>query len=409
MFAASVQQYPDSTMSGVAIEGLAESDGNGTYGLVNVSQADGNHATFRQVTTRLRGYKLFHDGVAWTVTLADDEDTCWAYATSAEKQPWKIRADEWHVYTGKEWAPAPPTFAVREAPGAPHFQPQGPPPEPHANFDQWLATKGTLSGCQQCKRLIFILLWMGTWAWVFVSLVRLPSILGDEEEYGYGYGYDSNPCYSAPCDYSSWATMQANGWTSTMSDPTMTTDQYVAETCSEGGTTWFGWDAWGVGATSITLPAAGAGSVDFGNCWDVGECVLYVGGAEVARAYARANHVTAAITFQAGDVLELRDEGPNSVCKLSSISVDTGPYTLSGGCAMSAASVDDCDDGEVRSKRLSDSLCFLLNNDDLPRQTRDNRKENSFEGGAFHHTGSDREGCWGSIPLIQHLLLRRDE
>jgi hypothetical protein len=85
MFAASVQQYPDSTMSGVAIEGLAESDGNGTYGLVNVSQADGNHATFRQVTTRLRGYKLFHDGVAWTVTLADDEDTCWAYATSAEK------------------------------------------------------------------------------------------------------------------------------------------------------------------------------------------------------------------------------------------------------------------------------------------------------------------------------------
>ena len=182
-------------MSGVAIEGLAESDGNGTYGLVNVSQADGNHATFRQVTTRLRGYKLFHDGVAWTVTLADDEDTCWAYATSAEKQPWKIRADAWHVYTGKEWAPAPPTFAVREAPGAPHFQPQEPPPEPHPDVNLWLATD--LSGCQRCKRCILGLLWVGTWAWVFVSLVQLPSILADEEEYGYGYGYDSAP--SAPC------------------------------------------------------------------------------------------------------------------------------------------------------------------------------------------------------------------
>ena len=70
------------------------------------------------------------------------------------------------------------------------------------------------------------------------------------------------------------------------------------------------------------MPAAGTGTVDFGNCWgDPGNVVLYVDGTEVARAGPNQKHVTATIVFQPGSVLSIQDEGSNSVAMLSSVTL----------------------------------------------------------------------------------------
>ena len=100
----------------------------------------------------------------------------------------------------------------------------------------------------------------------------------------------------------------------------------VAASCQDGSNSWFGWSHNAeVGVLSHVLPAAGTGTIDFGNCWDdPGDCVLYINGREVSRAGPSTLHVTATISFQAGDMLTLQDEGDNSVCKLTRINLQCG-------------------------------------------------------------------------------------
>ena len=125
-------------------------------------------------------------------------------------------------------------------------------------------------------------------------------------------------------DYSSWDTMASNGWSHETSGDAHLSDMThsgVANSCQEGSN-WFGWDHNpNVGVLSYTMPAAGTGTVDFGNCWNTPNswCVLYIGGEKVGWAEPMEQHVISDIVFQAGDVLELKDEGANSVCKLSSL------------------------------------------------------------------------------------------
>ena len=120
--------------------------------------------------------------------------------------------------------------------------------------------------------------------------------------------------------------MAFDGWTHVTSGDMHLSDMShagVAARCQDGSGSWFGWSHNAeVGVLSHVLPAAGTGTVDFGNCWsDPGDCVLYINEHEVQRAGPDNLHVTASITFNAGDVLKLQDEGQNSVCKLTSLNL----------------------------------------------------------------------------------------
>ncbi len=127
-------------------------------------------------------------------------------------------------------------------------------------------------------------------------------------------------------DYSSWSAMANDGWTHDTTGDAQLSDMThagVANSCQEGSN-WFGWSHNAeVGRLSYVMPAAGTGTVDFGNCWgDPGNVVLYVDDVEVARAGPNEQHVLATIVFQAGSVLAIQDEGQNSVAKLSSTTLD---------------------------------------------------------------------------------------
>eukprot|EP01043_Picozoa_sp_COSAG02_P018114 COSAG02_NODE_838_length_16633_cov_15.133724_2_plen_814_part_00 len=125
-------------------------------------------------------------------------------------------------------------------------------------------------------------------------------------------------------DYSSLSAMVNNGWTTDLDAATMS-NSWVALSCQEGSN-WFGWSTGSVvGRLWYTMPAAGTGTVDFGNCWgDPGSVVLYVDDVEVARAGPNQNHVIADIVFQAGSTLAIQDEGFNSIAVLSSMDLSCG-------------------------------------------------------------------------------------
>ena len=61
------------------------------------------------------GHEVSHDGGAWTVALSSDQRKCWAYAETNDSEPWRIPREEWQVFNGTEWVPAPPEFAVTSA------------------------------------------------------------------------------------------------------------------------------------------------------------------------------------------------------------------------------------------------------------------------------------------------------
>ena len=78
-----------------------------------------NHSVFNQVDgAEGTGHELSHDGGAWTIALTEDKRKCWAFAESDDQQPSRIAREEWQVYNGVDWVPAPQAFVVSNAPAA---------------------------------------------------------------------------------------------------------------------------------------------------------------------------------------------------------------------------------------------------------------------------------------------------
>ena len=93
----------------------------------------------------------------------------------------------------------------------------------------------------------------------------------------------------------------------------------VAEKCRRG-TNWFGWSAHAkVGIVSTTLQGNGKATLDFGNCWDTGEVKVYLNDEVVASAQKNTPSKTVSFNFHDGDILKLRDEGPNSKITINDI------------------------------------------------------------------------------------------
>ena len=95
----------------------------------------------------------------------------------------------------------------------------------------------------------------------------------------------------------------------------------VAPRCRRGNN-WFGWSGGaGVGTVSTGLKGNGEATLDFGNCWDLGEVKVYLNDKIIASAEKNTPTKTVSFNFQDGDILKLKDEGANSVIALNGITM----------------------------------------------------------------------------------------
>ena len=95
----------------------------------------------------------------------------------------------------------------------------------------------------------------------------------------------------------------------------------VYEACGKGQA-WYGWSSSAdVGSISTILKGNGRAKLNFGNCWDTGIVKVYLNDIEIGSADNNVPSKDIEFDFQQGNVLMLRDEGPNSVIQLNSLEV----------------------------------------------------------------------------------------
>ena len=95
----------------------------------------------------------------------------------------------------------------------------------------------------------------------------------------------------------------------------------VYEQCGNGHA-WYGWSGGAnVGSISTILKGNGRAKLNFGNCWNTGIVKVYLDDIEIGSADNNVPSKDIEFDFQQGNVLKLRDEGPNSVIQLNSLEV----------------------------------------------------------------------------------------
>ena len=109
-------------------------------------------------------------------------------------------------------------------------------------------------------------------------------------------------------------------------DPNVLESKDVRSSCG-GGKKWYGWELKEkIGSISTILPRSGKLKIGFGNCWNSGTVTLYLN--DVIKSSSMPNsHHKSTFKFKAGDVLMLRDEGPNSIILLDSIELLSCTYS----------------------------------------------------------------------------------
>ena len=85
------------------------------------------------------------------------------------------------------------------------------------------------------------------------------------------------------------------------------------------GPQWYGWSYYAdVGAISTTLSqSTKCGQLNFGNCWDAGVVRVYLNGELIGEAGPNTPSRTIQFPIPKDSLLELKDEGPNSVIKFN--------------------------------------------------------------------------------------------
>ena len=127
--------------------------------------------------------------------------------------------------------------------------------------------------------------------------------------------------------------MSSNGWkfdlTNDGSTPSAAAYAYVGKYCAakNGKRNWFGWSDWKkVGTLSTVLKGSGNLTINFGNCWNSGKVKVYLDAKLMATAdkseLGHPKTVTATFAFHQGSLLEIKDEGDNSVISLNSMTFD---------------------------------------------------------------------------------------
>ena len=119
--------------------------------------------------------------------------------------------------------------------------------------------------------------------------------------------------------------MKRNGWSIEFDrDGSFTPQWYtnVGKHCTVG-TKWFGWSRLNTtGVLKTTLRGLGQFTLDFGNCGKLGTVNVYLNGNAIASAPVGVKTRSITHSFTPDSVLEIKDEGENSVVSLNSFSID---------------------------------------------------------------------------------------
>ena len=100
----------------------------------------------------------------------------------------------------------------------------------------------------------------------------------------------------------------------------------VGKQCTPGAK-WFGWSPGNAtGVLRTTLKGFGYFTLDFGNCWYKGSVNVYLDDILIASAPVGVKRRAITHNFTSDSVLEIKDEGENSVVSLNSFSI----YHLKG-------------------------------------------------------------------------------
>jgi len=97
---------------------------------------------------------------------------------------------------------------------------------------------------------------------------------------------------------------------------------------------WYGWKS-GASAGTISTILKGSGNltIDFGNCWSEGEVKVYLDSKLMAAAPKLTKHVVKKFSFNQGALLEIKDEGANSIIRLNSITFECSATASDCNCS----------------------------------------------------------------------------
>ena len=108
--------------------------------------------------------------------------------------------------------------------------------------------------------------------------------------------------------------MEASGWSINFGHIM----QHFDDACSPNGNSWYSWDTNdSVGSMSYIFSGTGTFKLKFANCWtdDPGHAAVYYDGAEIGRSTGDVQTIEQ--SFEDGKLLELKDEGVNSVLRIA--------------------------------------------------------------------------------------------
>ena len=118
--------------------------------------------------------------------------------------------------------------------------------------------------------------------------------------------------------------MKNAGWNLGVGNWQNTDPPNVVAKCRRGKN-WFGFSGNArVGTVSTRLQGNGEATLDFGNCWGEGEVKVYLNDNVVASAQKNNPSKTVSFNFRDGDILKLRDEGPNPVIAINVVTFRCG-------------------------------------------------------------------------------------
>ena len=138
-------------------------------------------------------------------------------------------------------------------------------------------------------------------------------------------------------DFSTFATMQAAGWSSTKGTrhhhAGVGSYTRAGAVCNNGQKNWWGWkNGAAVGEISVASPVTSDVTIDVGNCWNRGTVKVYVDDKVVATARVNQGSVKATFRVAKGQRIRIRDEGRNSVMRINSIKIHSCTGTATDRC-----------------------------------------------------------------------------
>ena len=126
-------------------------------------------------------------------------------------------------------------------------------------------------------------------------------------------------------DLSDQSIMMQNNWSWSL-DGVMNLASIPDRPCSDTPTFHGYKNGNAIGWIRKDFESSGLVTLNFGNCWDLGEAVVYLNGAQIASVPVE-TYTTITFNVVEGDYLELKDEGMNSVVHINSMSICEMPLS----------------------------------------------------------------------------------